>query len=205
METILNVVVIVLLIAVMMYGFALNRRISTIQNSKKDLAKLFKTFDVTIYKAQTSVEELKQASNEAANGLQKAIDRALILYDDLSYMNERAEKTATKIEKIVVASRPLDKKNIGDGSVRAENIKKQQEKFTKQDEIANNAKIEIQREKLKQSGNITTKQEALEKLLTKMSEQGANQSGGNDNRKLRKEDAVVADALKALGYGKSKK
>ena len=64
MAEILDIIVITLLLVAIIYGAMLNRKISILQQSKKELANLFKSFDETILKAQIGIDDLKKVSNE---------------------------------------------------------------------------------------------------------------------------------------------
>lgn len=105
----LDIALIVLLAAAFVYGFMLNRRISSLHQSRKELASLFHNFDNTILKAQKSVQELKQASLDASKNLQVQIDEANVLLNDLSYINDRAAGIADKLEYKIQANRGLER------------------------------------------------------------------------------------------------
>lgn len=104
MNEILDFTVIFLLIVAIIYGFVLNRRIMIIQEGKKELANLFKSFDNTILRAQNSIEDLKIVSTEISDVLQKKIDKAAILIDDIEFLCEKSAQAANEMEKKVSAA-----------------------------------------------------------------------------------------------------
>lgn len=104
----LNFVIIFLLVTAIIYGFILNKRINLIRESSKELSHLFRSFDDTILRAQKGIEDLKRVSGAISEGLQKKIDKAALLMDDLEFMREKATKAADDVGRV------LDNiKNIG--------------------------------------------------------------------------------------------
>ena len=91
MNDILDFIVISLLVVAIVYGTILNRKISLLQQSKQELANLFKSFDDTILKAQIGIDELKDVSNEASELLNKKMDKAnLLLKEKVESISEIA-------------------------------------------------------------------------------------------------------------------
>ena len=93
----LNFIIIFLLVTAIIYGFILNRRINLIRESSRELSNLFRSFDDTILNAQNSVEDLKRVSTIVSDGLQKKIDRAALIIDDLEFLKEKSEKAADSL------------------------------------------------------------------------------------------------------------
>lgn len=96
---ILDAALIVMLSAALIYGFVLNKKINSLHQSRRELGKLFMQFDSTIIKAQKSVSDLKDAAKETSIELQRQINDAGVLLNDLSYINDRATSLANKLEK----------------------------------------------------------------------------------------------------------
>lgn len=210
MTEILNFIVIFLLITAIIYGFILNRRISLIHDSKKELANLFKSFDNTILKAQTSVRDLKKVSTDISDNLQKKIDNAAIVTDDLAFLSEKAaEITSIMEKKVIPLKKEIDskpKKEILEPVYSPEqikNLKSQGKKTTGKinplPTPANDGKITPQKTK------------ALEGLLEKISKHNeqnkseklktANGSTSIPAANTKVDKEMVTDVLKALGYG----
>ncbi len=211
MTEILDFIVITLLVIAIVYGFMLNKKINLIHESKKELANLFKSFDNTILKAQNSVKDLKLASKDVQSELQKKIDKALLLADDLQFLSEKSIEAARRFEKMIMASEPAndvrDSKTIDMYS--PEHIRNLKE----------NSRRRAEEKRVKQNNPIdnfdnskkSKKVRALENLLENISannNQGKNErsrAGFSRNAKPQKsdksQDELVAEALKSLGYG----
>lgn len=87
-----------LLVAVIVYCKKLSRSIHVLQDSKGEMAKLFAEFDQSIEAAQSSVRELKDATQKSEDILREKLETANSLADDLAFMIERGNKTADQIE-----------------------------------------------------------------------------------------------------------
>ncbi|MCE3232571.1 MAG: hypothetical protein K0R98_828 [Rickettsiaceae bacterium] len=205
MNEILDFVVISLLIIAIIYGYILNRKIVLIQNSKKELANLFKSFDDTILKAQIGIDDLKSVSNEVSKVLQQKLDKAAFTIDDLTFLNEKAVQICTNMEKIVSSAKRQP--NIaGENAYNPEVIKSMKQSSVKQKERANT---------ILTPASETKRTRLLEGMLEKISErrnakEQANSKISNDNKNVyspaplnnsKTEQKVVADVLKSLGYG----
>ena len=203
MNEILNIIVIVLLTLAIIYGFILYRRISLIQESKKELANLFKSFDNTILKAQKSIEELKSVSGEISGGLQTKIDKAAIMIDDLEFLSEKATKVAKNLEDNFSTAakrevRPQQAQNNNNNGLSPEEIIKLRQ--------ASSAREKLQAKTPANQGKINKdKAKALERLLENISKENKAESqskqGSKNNQKSSANKEVVSDVLKALGYG----
>ncbi len=101
----LDVALIAMLSAALVYGFVLNRKINSLHQSRRELAQLFLQFDSTIIKAQKSVADLKEVANDTSRQLQVRIDDAGVLVNDLSYINDRASGLANKLESYIQQGR----------------------------------------------------------------------------------------------------
>ncbi|MDB2414747.1 DUF6468 domain-containing protein [Rickettsiales bacterium] len=216
MNEIMDIVIVSMLSVAIFFGYRLSQKVNVIQSSKKELANLFKSFDDTIIRAQKSVDDLKKASYEASVGLQKQIDHANILMDDLSFMAERAVNTANKLENALSDSRAINiddnvkrkpKKAAFPSSLSPEEVKR----MRSENKRTNFSPSAIQNEPASgdKSSQQKNKAEALEILLDKMAkERGKNQSSSSESKSgktiLPRDDEAVVNALKSLGYGKKK-
>jgi hypothetical protein len=99
----LNFIIIFLLVTAITYGFVLNRRIRLIRDSSRELSHLFRSFDDTILKAQRSIADLKRVSGEISEGLQKRIDRAALIMDDLEFLSEKTLVISNKASAILAS------------------------------------------------------------------------------------------------------
>lgn len=215
MSEILDLIVIFLLVIGIVYGFILNRKIVLIQDSKKELADLFRSFDNTILKAQLGIDQLKESSHELTNSLQQKMDAAARLREDLAFLQERAVETSMRLEKTIgMASDvrvPERKKEPNDAyGLSPEEIRNLR---------ARNAQPKKEPEVLASAERNQKKALALEGLLEKISEGKATRQDvkqaipektvkastmepvAASGRNAKKEE--VAQMLKSLGYGDS--
>lgn len=105
MDIILNGFVIIMLGFTIGYCLKLNRNITELKNSRKELIELVKTFDTTMIDTHKSIANLKEIANTAAVELKNQIGVAEELNNDLSFMNNTASKMADKMEKMIDLSR----------------------------------------------------------------------------------------------------
>ncbi len=206
---VLNFIIIFLLVTAIVYGFILNKRVKLIRESGRELSYLFRSFDDTILKAQNSVEDLKIVSNHVSEGLQKKIDKAALLIDELEFMGEKTTKAADKAGMVLANFKKIEDKisiidkNSGFGNHAAMPVTAQ-----------GSGKSVIPEKPYGQ----TQKKKALEDLLAEVSGLQKNirmkNLGVNSNIKisarplisgqseeLKKKQFSIANALKALGYG----
>lgn len=104
-ETILNLVVIVLLVPTIAYAIILNRRLTALRTSRDELAKVVASFNDATLRAEAGIPKLKKATTEANLALKDRVDKAQTLRDDLAFMIERAEELATRLENGVKVAR----------------------------------------------------------------------------------------------------
>ncbi|MBM3513055.1 MAG: hypothetical protein FJX59_05000 [Alphaproteobacteria bacterium] len=97
-ETILNLVVIVLLVPTIVYAVILNRRLTALRTSRDELAKVVGSFNDATLRAEAGIPKLKKATTEANLALKDRVEKAQTLRDDLAFMIERAEELATRLE-----------------------------------------------------------------------------------------------------------
>lgn len=209
MAEILDFIVIFLLITAIVYGAILNKRIKMIHESKKELANLFKSFDGTIYKAQTSIEDLKKVSSDISENLQTKIDKAAIVTDDLAFLSEKAAEITNIMEKKVQPYKQTivnSNTNHTINAISPEKVRELKQKKTTFDKVETklptNSTPNPQRTK------------ALEAMLQQIAKENNNNDGKvglgqakafSHAKPMNENDGKerVADMLKALGYGES--
>ena len=218
MAEILDIIVISLLLVAIIYGAILNRKISILQQSKQELANLFKSFDETILKAQIGIDDLKKVSEEVSELLNNKMDKAYILLDDLSFLSEKAakvtqlmddkvkegQKKVAKMQTTKVSNHPPRSDDSSFTSPGPEEIKAMRKKNASNKSSQNPSE-----------GNIkpfvdTKKAKALEAMLEQISE---NKEANRNNKTTQRpassfsnnneqdEEKIVANMLKAIGYG----
>ena len=104
-EIIINIAIICLLIPTIIFAYILNRKLDVLRSSRNDLGKLIEAFNDATIRAESGIPKLKQAADSAGNQLKEQIEKAQILRDDLAFLSDRAESTATKLEHSIRQSR----------------------------------------------------------------------------------------------------
>lgn len=219
MAEILDITVILLLVVAILYGFRLNSKINLIRDSRKELSKLFKSFDNTILKAQEGIDELRKASEEASSGLQQKIDRASLLIDDLSFVSEKAIKVSTQVLQAIDEARKLPAATMTastpspvrpSGSLSPEEVVKLRERNKAHKTVAARQSSGARRVDTSRPAKQPKKDKtmALEEILTQIAQKNDsdisndNRTKGTSTAPSEKQMPSVTQALKALGYGK---
>lgn len=201
MTEILDFVVIFLLTIAIIYGFMLNRKINLIHESKKELANLFKSFDNTIVQAQKGIEELKVASGSASIELQKRIDKAEILIDDIKFLNQKSLEIGKRLDRATTNPAKSDV-SYDTKTLTPEQVKMLKKKNSNKDDSgkANNAKAKKREKALE--GLLEKLAEKRNDIQSIESEEPLEMSTVSASSKSKKKDEMsVADVLKSLGYG----
>ena len=206
---ILNFIIIFLLVVAIMYGFVLNKRVKLIRESGRELSHLFRSFDNTILTAQKSVDELKMVSGEISDSLQKKIDIAALMVDDLQFLNEKTLEITNKANSVLV------------------NLKKNENLLPRMEGRDNIAPMPVFANNGRQNEVYASEQKNINKALGHLIEEVSairqKSPAGNtvvnnnfkaqerqqDNQKIENKDESddkkrqfsIASALKAMGYG----
>jgi len=100
---IIDVIVAILLIVTIIYAVNLNKRLSAMRRDRAKLEKIANEFAQSTARANDSITHLK-STNEA---LQRQLDTAQSLRDDLAYLLDRGEKSADRLEDLVRDARDI--------------------------------------------------------------------------------------------------
>jgi hypothetical protein len=95
---ILDILIVILLTATIGFAMVLNRRLSRLRDNKAELDDLVKGFADAAGRAEISVAGMKETASKSADVLQKSIDRAQALRDELQFMIEAADSLASRLE-----------------------------------------------------------------------------------------------------------
>jgi hypothetical protein len=105
LNLLLDVIIIVLLAATIVYAVILNSRLAQLRDNRDDLARLVAAFNDATARAESGIPKLRRAAEEAGNALQERVEKAQTLRDDLAFMIERADSMAGKLENSVRQAR----------------------------------------------------------------------------------------------------
>lgn len=114
----IDILVAVLLVVTIGYAVRLNKRLGLLRRDKKELEKLATTFADSTIRADESLGRLRTT----ADMMQRQIDSAQALHDDLAYLVDRGEKAADRLEDAVRYSREFDRRPVQAASSTAEPV-----------------------------------------------------------------------------------
>lgn len=106
-ELIINLTIIGLLIPTIIYAYKLNKNLSLLRKNQSSLSQLIASLNEATFKAENSIPKLKSVTEHSSEGLKEVIDSAKSLKDDLSFINERADNLADRLENVIHDSRGL--------------------------------------------------------------------------------------------------
>ncbi len=106
-ELIINLTIIGLLIPTIIYAYKLNKNLSLLRKNQSSLSQLIASLNEATFKAENSIPKLKSVTEHSSEGLKEVIDSAKTLKDDLSFINERADNLADRLENVIHDSRSM--------------------------------------------------------------------------------------------------
>ena len=112
MSILLDVFLVVLLSLAIGYGFILNRSIVALRRDQKSLDKLATKFAEATIRAEHGIAKLKSTTDGASQSLDKAVDSAGLVRDDLEFLIDRGSKLADILETDI---RQTEKQQISPG------------------------------------------------------------------------------------------
>ena len=99
MNLLLDVLLVVLLTATVIYCFMLNRRLGQLRNAQGDMAALVQSFDQSTERARSSIDELKATAGAVGLELEAKVAKARDMLDELQLVTTSGERVADRIEK----------------------------------------------------------------------------------------------------------
>lgn len=107
MEWILELALMGLLGATLFYAVRLERALGVLKRDRAALEELVASFNASTRQAEEGIERLRAASDGAGRQVSRQTDAALALKDDLSFLMERGDRMADRLDSLVRAARPL--------------------------------------------------------------------------------------------------
>jgi hypothetical protein len=95
----------VLLVATIAYAAMLDRRLRTLRQSRDEMQALLASFTAATAHAQAGLLSLRETSQAASQEMQGDIERAKALRDDLSFLVDRGNSLADRLESGIGAAR----------------------------------------------------------------------------------------------------
>lgn len=120
-----NAILVLLLIFTLIYCLKLNRMIKFLQDTRSEFVDSINQFQDTVKQAEDTIPKLKESSRKICDDIQVRIDRGKYLVDDLSFMIEKTDKIADKMEHDINEARnPASKETSSATQNRTRNISK---------------------------------------------------------------------------------
>lgn len=101
----IDVLVSVLLLVTIFYAATLNRKLSQLRTSRSEFEKLVAEFSSAAVRTEGSIAALKESAGQQQAGLQKNIDRAGALQDELAFILDRGDGLADKLDGLIRSGR----------------------------------------------------------------------------------------------------
>lgn len=95
----LDLLMIVLLVATIVYAVILNRKLAAFRRSREDMQNFLTAFNAANERAETSIMALKDMAEQSGERLREDIEKASALNEDLTFMADRGESIANRLEK----------------------------------------------------------------------------------------------------------
>jgi Domain of unknown function (DUF6468) len=106
MEWILNILLVVLLTATLFHAVRLERALGVLKRDRSALEELVATFNASTRAAESGIERLHVAADGSGRQIQRQIDTATTLKEDLTFLVQRGEGLADRLDEVVRATRP---------------------------------------------------------------------------------------------------
>ncbi|WP_339780099.1 DUF6468 domain-containing protein [uncultured Thalassospira sp.] len=98
-EFYLDLLMIVLLVATIVYALMLNRRLAAFRRNREDMEQFLSAFHAATERAEILIQSLKEMASQSGDALREDIERASGLHEDLSFMVDRGDAIANRLEK----------------------------------------------------------------------------------------------------------
>jgi hypothetical protein len=107
MEWLLETALLVLLAATLFHAMRLERALGVLKRDRAALEELVTGFNSSTRAAEQGIDRLRAAAEGAGRQVQRQVDTAAGLKDDLLFLTERGERLADRLDLLVRAARPL--------------------------------------------------------------------------------------------------
>ncbi len=107
MEWLLETALLGLLAATLFHAMRLERALGVLKRDRAALEELVVSFNSSTRAAEQGIERLRATAEGAGRQMQRQVDVAAGLKDDLLFLTERGERLADRLDLLVRAARPL--------------------------------------------------------------------------------------------------
>src|SRR5574344_49488 len=106
-DLLINILIVGLLIPTILYTYRLNKNLNILRQNQSSLAKLVDSLNEATFKAENSIPKLKSVTETSSMGLKEVVASAKELKDDLSFINDRANSLADRLETVIHEGRSI--------------------------------------------------------------------------------------------------
>jgi hypothetical protein len=107
MEWALNILLVVLLTATLFHAVRLERALGVLKRDRATLQELVTSFNASTHAAETGIERLHAATEGPGRQMQRLIESGTTLKEDLTFLVQRGEGLADRLDDCVRAARPM--------------------------------------------------------------------------------------------------
>lgn len=105
LEVVIDGVIVVLLIAVILVGVLLRRRLDGLRGPAGELRELISALDAATERAEGALGEFKRCAADAGTTVKEARAQLTTLSDDLRLLTDRADREADRLAELVSGAR----------------------------------------------------------------------------------------------------
>src|ERR1051326_7442372 len=106
MQWLLDALLVILLTATLIHAVRLERALGVLKRDRAELETLVASFNASTRAAEDGIDRLRQATDGSGRQIQRQIDTATTLKEDLTFLVQRGEGLADRLGEIVRAVRP---------------------------------------------------------------------------------------------------
>jgi hypothetical protein len=114
MEWALEIVLVVLLAATLFQAIRLERALGVLKRDRSSLESLVVGFNASTHHAESGIQRLRAAADGAGRQIENQLTKSVALKDDLSFLTERGERLADRLDTLVRTARPLARDRSSD-------------------------------------------------------------------------------------------
>jgi hypothetical protein len=107
MEWMLELVLVALLAVTLFHAVRLERALGVLKRDRATLEALIAGFNASTQQAELGIERLRATADGAGRQIARQAELATSLRDDLSFLAERGERLADRLDGLVRAARPM--------------------------------------------------------------------------------------------------
>jgi Domain of unknown function (DUF6468) len=114
MEWTLELVLVVLLGATLVQAIRLERALGVLKRDRASLESLVVGFNTSTHHAESGIQRLRAAADGAGRQIETQLSKSISLKDDLTFLTERGDRLADRLDTLVRAARPLLQERVED-------------------------------------------------------------------------------------------